>query len=193
MRRWVVRWVVRWIVPVAVGLGLAGVVGLATRPWRFVEGRGLIALVSDSCAYSHDVLHSVLAFEEVRAHVTPVPIDFDPEGRDPEFWQAACAVAVERVRIEAPWLWAAPERWLCEQLAIDAAKVHARRFVGVPAYMLDGEAVARDELDGVLATYGLGRRGGVIVPLDRVAERAAEEPTREGSATVGVRGSGVGL
>lgn len=138
------------------------------RPWSFIDDDMAVALVSENCSISHEVVGSAGAFPEVRQVVLTVPIDVDATAADSEFRAAACEDVVVHVRDRAPWLYLAPSDWLCEQLVYDAARVHREHFVGVPAYVTAGRPLGSEALDERLDYHALTRRRGLIVPADRV-------------------------
>lgn len=157
----------RSVLGVAIGVTLAAAVGQLLRPWSFIDDDITVALVSADCSISHEVVQSVAVFPEARQAVMTVPIDTHADAGS-EFRLAACGDALAHVRDRAPWLHLAPSEWLCDQLSYDAARVHREHFVGVPAYVREGEPLDETAFDEHLDEHGLVRRRGVIVPQHRL-------------------------
>lgn len=147
------------VVVVAAGLLMAWCTSQLVRPWLFLPTDRIVALVSEGCGISQNVVMSAVASEEVRRALVVVPVDSeDTPGRT-----EACALAISAIRERAPWFTLFSEPWLCEQLVRDAARYHHVTFTGVPGYMMNGAPVSADRVSVELSRKGLVFNHGLIL------------------------------
>lgn len=166
----------------AAGLLLAWCTSQLVRPWLFLPTDRIIALVSEDCGISQNVVMSAAASEEVRRALVVVPVDSEDTPRRTE----ACALAISSVRERAPWFTLFSEPWLCEQLVRDAARYHHVTFTGVPGYMVNGAPVSAERVGLELSRKGLVFNHGLILRQTLVDEVRGTIP-RENEKVDGLR------
>jgi hypothetical protein len=162
----------RTIIIAALGLLAAWCTAQMLRPWLFLPADKIVALVSERCGISQELVVSVMAAEEVRRAVVVVPVDSMDTPRRAE----TCSLSISLLRDRAPWFSLFSDQWICEQLVRDAARYHHSAFTGVPGYMIGGVPVTSTRVDAALSEQGLVRRRGVILREALVEEMIETKP-----------------
>lgn len=157
---------------VVTGLLMAWCTAQLVRPWLFLPSDGVVALVSEGCGISRNVVMSAAASEEVRRAIVVVPVDSEDTSRRAE----TCGFAISAIRDRAPWFSLLSDQWLCEQLVRDAARYHHARFTGVPGYVMDGVPVSLERVDAELSKRELVRRHGLILRQALIDEMRGATP-----------------
>jgi hypothetical protein len=192
LRLWLGPRILRLSCSVFLGVGMAWLTAITFRPFLFLGDNKVVAFVSEQCPIAQEVVQSASLIEEVRSHVVTISTD-DPDAAEvSEFQNAACRVAAEHVRTEAPWFELVSDAWICRQLTFSAMQLSDdEHFVSTPTYLYNGRVLSGEDFDAFLTSKGLIRRRGQLFPKEASEESIANSSTQDILGTV--RGSGLGL